>query len=198
MQIDPNRPVGGEARKSYAIKASSGFWQRFVTGPAVLDIGFKGHTGDAVPIVDGAIGVDVDYPGYDGKILPFPTGSQDAVYSSHCLEHIPDYVTALQEWHRVTKTGGYIITVVPDALLYERRQRPPSLWNLTHVRFYTPASLLGELESALTPNTYRVRHLAENDLGYQYDIPPDTHPFGCYEIELVIEKIAPPAWVIET
>jgi len=196
MHIDPNRPVGGEARKSYAAKARCGFWERFITGSAVLDVGFRGHLADTVPIVDGAIGVDVDYPGYDGRILPFPTESQDAVYSSHCLEHMPDYVIAIQEWHRVAKIGGHIITVVPNALLYERRRRPPSAWNVTHVRFFTPATLLNEFESALLPNTYRVRHFAENDFGYNYDLPSHKHPEGCYEIELVIEKIRPPAWDI--
>jgi SAM-dependent methyltransferase len=196
LLIDPHRPVGGEARKSYAAKATSGFWQRFITGPAVLDIGFKGHIADTVPIVDGAIGVDVDYPGYDGRTLPFANESQDAVYSSHCLEHIADFIGAIQEWHRVTKIGGHIITVVPSALLYERRRRPPSQWNPTHMRFFTASALLGDFELALAPNTYRVRHLVENDADYRYDIPSDRHPEGCYEIELVLEKIAPPAWGI--
>jgi SAM-dependent methyltransferase len=168
-----------------------------LTGPAVLDIGFKGHIDDAVPIIEGAIGVDTDYPGYDGRILPFHTESQDAVYSSHCLEHIPDYVIAIQEWYRVTKVGGHIITVVPSALLYERRRRMPSPWNYTHVRCYTCTSLLNEFEVALAPNSYRIRHLAENDAGYNYDMPADEHPCGCYEIELVIEKIKRPSWHVD-
>jgi SAM-dependent methyltransferase len=196
MLIDPDRPVGGEARKSYAAKAKSGFWQRFMTGPVVLDIGFKGHLDGTVPIMEGAIGVDVDYPGYDGRILPFANESCDAVYSSHCLEHIPDYIIAIQEWYRVTKVGGHIVTVVPSALLYERRRRVPSLWNWTHVRCYTCTSLLGEFEAALAPNSYRVRHLVENDTGYDYNVPLDQHPLGCYEIELVVEKIKLPPWQI--
>lgn len=191
------RPVGAEARKSFDQKIESGFWSKFVRGPAVLDIGFKGY-GDGVvlPILDGAIGVDIDYPGYDGRTLPFATNSQDAVYSSHCLEHIPDYLKAIQEWHRVTKVGGHIITVVPSAQLYERRRRPPSRHNDTHIRFYTPASLLAEFEAALAPNTYRVRHLVENDRGYNYSSDPEEHPSGCYEIELVIEKIEGPTWTL--
>jgi len=152
----------------------------------------------ALPIFEGAIGVDLDYPGYDGRILPFDTESQDAVFSSHCLEHIPDHIKAIQEWYRVTKVGGYVITIVPHAFLYERRKRPPSRWaELHHLRFYTPMSLLAEFEAALPPNSYRVRHLADNDLRYDYGAPPDTHPVGCYEIELVIEKVKPPNWMIE-
>lgn len=191
------RLVGAEARKTFDDKIASLFWHRYVRGPAVLDIGFKGYlNGPVVPILEGAIGVDMDYPGYDGRTLPFADGSQDAVYSSHCLEHISDYIKAIQEWYRVTRVGGHIITVVPSAHLYERRWRPPSRHNDTHVRFYTPASLLGEFEQALTPNSYRVRHLIENDDGYDYADSPDHHPRGCYEIELVIEKIAGPSWTL--
>jgi len=192
------RPVGRESRKSFAAKIDSGFWARFIAGPAVLDVGFQGGAapGSVVPIMPGAIGVDLDYPGYDGRILPFADASQDAVYSSHCLEHIPDCIKAIQEWHRVLKVGGHIITVVPSAHLYERRRRVPSFWNWDHRRTYTPATLLAEFEAALAPNSYRVRHLAENDADYQYELPPNVHPEGCYEIELVVEKIAAPGWVL--
>ncbi len=162
----------------------------------MLDIGFRGSVegGEAVPIVDGAIGVDLDYPGYDGRTLPFADGSQDAVFSSHCLEHIPGYLNAIQDWHRVVRVGGHIITAVPLAPLYERGRRPPSRWNSDHQRFYTSASLLAEFEAALPPNSYRVRFLEENDLGYHYDSDPELHPPGCYEIVLVVEKIRPPSW----
>jgi len=188
------RPVGGEAAKTFDQRLLSGFWSRYITGPRVLDIGFRGYGGTAEPIVEGAIGIDTDYPGYDGKKLPFQDGSQDAVFSSHCLEHIPGYVNAIQDWFRVTRIGGHIITVVPDMYLYERRRRPPSRRNPDHQRFYTPSSLLAEFEQALEPNTYRVRLLEENDTGYRYEDDPSVHPAGCYEIMLVIQKITPPAW----
>ena len=193
------RPVGEEARKSYDQKILSGFWSRFITGPRVLDIGFVGQLGSgALPIFEGAIGVDLDYPGYDGRILPFETESQDAVFSSHCLEHIADHIKAIQEWHRVAKIGGHVITVVPHAFLYERRKRPPSRWaELQHLRFYTPMSLLAEFEAALLPNSYRIRHLADNDQHFTYSAASDHQPGGSYEIELVIEKIRPPTWIVE-
>jgi SAM-dependent methyltransferase len=192
------RRVGHEARKSFDSKLESGFWARYITGPNVLDVGFRGYDDDIVPIVDGAIGIDLDYPGYDGTRLPFDDESQDAVFSSHCLEHIPNHSQVIHDWFRVTKVGGHIITVVPHAMLYERKRRPPSSragWN--HLRFYTPQSLLAEFENTLVPNTYRVRHLAENDANYRYDFQPDRHPDGCYEIELVIQKIVPPAWGLD-
>ena len=192
------RRVGNEARKSFDDKLDAGFWGRFITGPNVLDVGFRGYDDDIVPIVEGAIGIDLDYPGYDGTRLPFDDESQDTVFSSHCLEHIPNHSQVIHDWFRVTKVGGHIITVVPNAMLYERKRRPPSRqagWN--HQRFYTPRSLLAEFESTLVPNTYRVRHLVENDANYRYDFTPDRHPDGCYEIELVIQKIVPPNWGLD-
>ncbi len=68
----------------------------------------------------------MDYPGYDGLRLPFPNDSQDAVYSSHCLEHIPNSNAALAEWYRVLRLGGYIVLAVPHQWLYERKATVPS------------------------------------------------------------------------
>lgn len=189
------RRVGPEASKTWDDRMLSGFWSKYIQGPNVLDIGFRGGaTGVVEPIVEGAIGVELDYPGYDGTRLPFADESQDAVYSSHCLEHIPGYIAVIQDWYRVLRTGGHIIAVVPSAHLYERGRRPPSKYNRDHRRFYTPASLLAEFESALVPNSYRVRFLEENDRDYDYSLPPDRHPIGCYEIVLVLQKIATPSW----
>ena len=192
------RPVGGESRKSFDQKVETGFWRRFITGPKVLDIGFRGYeeVKGVVPISPGAIGVDLNYPGYDGRTLPFEDESQDAVYSSHCLEHIVDYAHTIRDWLRVTKFGGHIITVVPHAYIYEKRRHPPSKWNDDHKRFYTPESLLAEFEEALPPNSYRVRYLEDNDSDYRYQDDASAPPRGCYEIVLVVEKIRPPPWTI--
>lgn len=45
--------------------------------------------------------------------------SLDYVYSSHCLEHLPNPVAALTRWLAVIKPGGYLYVVVPDYDLYE-------------------------------------------------------------------------------
>ena len=51
-----------------------------------------------------------------------------------------------------------------------------------------------EIEEALPVNSYRLRHLCDNDYGFDYSLTPDKPPSGGYEIELVLQKIAPPAW----
>lgn len=187
-KYDRNRKVGGESRKTYNDKIDNGFFDRFFTGLGI-DVGYRGYEKDVVSILEGSVGVDIDYPGYDGKTLPFPDNSQQHVYSSHVLEHIEDFSSAIREWFRVTKSGGYIITVVPHRDLYEKKNQLPSLWNKDHKRFYTSASLLSEFEISLPVNSFRVRHLQDNDKNHNYSTPQNIHSPGEYEIELVIQKL---------
>lgn len=198
MILDPNRPVGYESRKAYRRRCETGFWDAFVRGPVVLDIGYRGGLPDAVPILPGAIGVDMDFPGYNGVWLPFPDNSVDTVHASHVLEHVPSADRCLRDWFRVLRDGGTLILMVPHAYLYERRLSvPPSRWSSEHLRSYTPGSLLDDIESAFAPNTYRVSHLADIDDGYDYGLPITSHPTGSLEIECVLTKRQKPEWDVE-
>ncbi|MDW5316000.1 class I SAM-dependent methyltransferase [Rhizobium sp. PL01] len=186
---------GAEVRKSYKHRVESGFFDKYYSGDVVLDLGFKGSDNpEERTVVPHAIGVDMDYPGYDGTRLPFEDGSVDVVSSSHCIEHIWYVQSAVRDWYRALKVGGFIVCFAPHQYLYEKRKFPPSVYNPDHKRFLTPSKLLAIFEEALDPNGYRVRHLCDNDRWYNYDLDPHTHAFGCYEIELVIEKIQKPSW----
>jgi hypothetical protein len=187
-------PVQGEPRKTFLLRLLNNFFEKYLSGPVILDIGYQGGYPDAVPLFPHAVGIDLAYPGYDGARLPFGNGTVDAVFASHMLEHVSDPKIVIRDWFRVLRVGGFIVCVVPHQFLYERRKNLPSQWNSEHLRFYTPASLLTEFEETLEPNSYRIRHLADNDLGYAYNLGSDCHPSGCYEIELVVEKIEPPPW----
>ncbi len=191
---EPNRAIGISFRRSYARRVASGFMHRYFSGDAILDIGYRGGDPNAVPITENAIGIELDYPGYDGVHLPFPDASQDTILAGHVLEHIPVYKPVLQDWYRVLRIGGFMVLILPHRHLFERVCDLPSRWNGDHKRFYTPASLLAEIEDALPVNGYRVRHLADNDFEFDYDRPLHQSPVGCYEIELVIEKIRRPDW----
>lgn len=183
------RKVGTESRKTYQEKLENGFFSKYMSGKG-LDIGYRGYTDeDIVPITEDAIGIDLEYPGYDGRTLPFTDNSLDFVYSSHCLEHISDYRNFIREAFRVVKPGGYVVTVVPHRDLYEKKPTLPSIWNADHKRFYTATSLCREHEESLNVNSYRVRHLCENDKGHRYEQPMNEHSVGQYEIEIVIQKI---------
>jgi SAM-dependent methyltransferase len=193
--IDPHRRVGPEVRKTMRMRIESGFFARFMSGEHILDIGYRGGDPENLPILPWAEGVEKDYPGYDGLKLPFDDQSQDAVHSSHCLEHIADPAATLAEWFRVLRIGGYLIITVPHQQLYERKPVPISrMGGNEHLRFYTVASLTKELEDALPVGEFRYRLLRDNDAGFDYGASPLQHPKGCYEIEVVIERIACPAY----
>jgi len=65
----------------------------------------------------------------------FMAGVQDNTYefvhSSHCLEHLRDPYEAFDNWIRICKPGGYIITTIPDEDLYEQGVWP-STFNPDH------------------------------------------------------------------
>jgi len=197
-KFPPSYGSNAEASKSYISRIASGFFEKYMSGDKILDIGYKGYNNPELKtVLPHAIGVDLDYPGYDGETLPFADNSVDCVFSSHCLEHILSYGPAIRDWCRVVKVGGFVVCIVPSQLLYEKRRSLPSRYNQDHKRFYTCSSLLKEFEASLEENSYRVRFLEENDRGYDYSIGPDQHAIGCFEIVLVIEKIRKPAWALK-
>ena len=63
--------------------------------------------------------------------LPFADSSLDYVAASHVIEHMPQTIRALREWHRVVKDGGHIYLIVPDKRRTFDRSRP--LTPLEHV-----------------------------------------------------------------
>ena len=197
-RFHPDRFVGYESSKSYRQRCENGFWQKYIGTGSVLDIGYRGGRDDALPICDGAIGLELGAWGYDGFNLPYADEFFGAVHASHVLEHVPGRLPTLREWWRVVREEGHLLLFVPHAYLYERRLTvPPSRWSPEHLRSYTPAGLLADIEAALSPNSYRVRHLADNDTDYRYELPIDVHPQGCLEIECVLQKITLPDWTIE-
>lgn len=211
---DPNRRVGPETAKTYKEKFDNGFWERYASGENILEIGYDGGHG-CETLFEHVIGIDLDYPDYDGIHLPFPSLSQDTVYASHVFEHIDDWRTALREWYRVLKVGGFMIICVPHVWFYEKKPDLPSNWNDDHKRFYAPGHLLLEVFESLPHLGYRIRHCIDNDAGWQDNWTQNqqlqpmgdnarggkilsagtmAHSGGCYEIELVIEKTMAPYW----
>lgn len=186
--FDLNRRVGTETSKSYRSLIESGFMQRYFSGDCIIEIGYAGGNG-ALPITHNAIGIDQHYPGYDGTHLPFLDASQDTVYSSHCLEHLPNPAAALADWFRVLRVGGFLILVVPHQQLYEKKMTMPSRYSGEHLKFYMPSTLLLEIERALPFGQWRLRAMYDNDVGFDYSLSAFTHSTGCLEMVAVIERI---------
>jgi len=197
MDLDERRPVGREVRKSHLFRIHSGFYEKYCNGTG-MELGHQGYAKTTLKTIhEGAYPLGLEASNYDGIHIPIKDNKLDFLFSSHVLEHIMDYKSVLKEWHRSVKIGGYVVIIVPHMYLYEKKKDLPSRYNSDHKRFYTPSSLLAEVEEALVPNSYRVVHCRDWDVLYDYTIPPEVHAVGSHEIELVIKKIRTPDWSIE-
>jgi SAM-dependent methyltransferase len=73
----------------------------------------------------------------------FPYRNLDYVFSSHCLEHIPDWVGALEYWTDSLKSGGILFLYLPD---YSQEYWRP--WNnRKHFHSFTPNILRDYISS---------------------------------------------------
>jgi SAM-dependent methyltransferase len=62
---------------------------------------------------EGSVPIDKDFDdGYDA--LNLPPGEFDYIFSSHCLEHIPNWVDAMDVWYSNLKKGGVLFLYLPD------------------------------------------------------------------------------------
>jgi SAM-dependent methyltransferase len=70
---------------------------------------------EEVRLAGGSIRLDIIS---EASTLPLKNESEDFVLSSHVIEHCPNFINAVLEWYRVTKTSGYIYLITPfrDAL----------------------------------------------------------------------------------
>lgn len=184
---------GPETEQAHQRRLQENFYDKYLRGQGI-DVGFQGSLPKAEPVVPYAQGIDLGHADYNGYELPVPPESQDFIYCSHCLEHVSDYKRILRAWMTALRVGGHLVITVPHQFLYEKKLTLPSRWNCGHLRFYTPASLLREVEETFEPNSYRVIRLKDCDERFDYSIPPDRHSGGAYEIELIVQKIKPPEW----
>lgn len=69
----------------------------------------------------------------DARAIPLPDGSQDYVFSSHVLEHMPDTIRTLNEWVRLLKPDGIIFLLLPHAdRIFDRHREKTTLEH--HIR----------------------------------------------------------------
>jgi ADP-heptose:LPS heptosyltransferase len=66
--------------------------------------------------------------------------SMDAVFSSHLLEHIEDHISALKEWWRVIKIGGYLVLYLPHKDFYPNIGEDGA--NHAHVHDFIPKDII--------------------------------------------------------
>ena len=80
----------------------------------------------------GSLPVDPIINEYDA--LNFPYENLDYVFSSHCLEHLYDWVSVLDYWTSKLKVGGVLFLYLPD---YSQEYWKP--WNnRKHLNIFSP------------------------------------------------------------
>jgi len=134
-----------ESSKTNAIRTPA-FFAAYLSG-SVLDIGCGPD-----PVVPRARPFDRAH-GDAGRITAYLSETFDTVYSSHCLEHMPDVPQALAGWWQLVKPGGHLIVVVPHEDLYEQGFWP-SLYNRDH-----KATFRLDTERSWSPRSYDLRRL---------------------------------------
>ncbi len=84
----------------------------------------------------GSVAVDIDFPGgFHAMNLPFCPEGFDYIFSSHCLEHLDNYVKVLEYWHSRLKDGGVVFLYLPD-MNAQKYWRP---WhNRKHIHYLFP------------------------------------------------------------
>lgn len=96
--------------------------------------------------VTAALGEDRATAQLDITDIPFASGSFDAIYCSHVLEHVENDKRALQELFRVLDAGGWAMLLVPvttdrtfeDPSVKDPEDRLEAFGQEDHVRRYGP------------------------------------------------------------
>jgi SAM-dependent methyltransferase len=108
-----------------------GFFEKYCRGRGI-DIGYGGDL-----LAKNCKRYDIEH-GDAHYLKGLKDSSFDFVYSSHLLEHLADPETALRNWWKVLKKGGYLILYVPHRDLFEKKKTLPSSSNPEHKRFFLP------------------------------------------------------------
>lgn len=67
----------------------------------------------------------------------------DAVFSSHLLEHITDYHSALKDWWRCIRVGGHLVLYLPHKALYPNIGMPGA--NPDHKHDFEPLDIINAM-----------------------------------------------------
>lgn len=80
----------------------------------------------------GSIPIDISFDD-DYDAMNLPQQEVDYIFSSHCLEHIPNWVDALEYWYSTLKKGGILFLYLPH---YNQEYWRP--WNnRKHLHIFT-------------------------------------------------------------
>ena len=80
-----------------------------------------------------------------------PDGEVDYIFSSHCLEHLHDWVNVLDYWTSKLKSGGTLFLYLPD---YSQKYWRP--WNnRKHLNIFTPEIIFDYMDDNGYKNIFK-------------------------------------------
>lgn len=118
----------------------------------ILDIGCGSYK-----VTESACGIDVRKTDAVDIVVPSigklsehikNLGQFDAVFSSHCLEHLEDDKGAIDDWLTLVKSGGYLVLYLPDVDYY-KEDNPDHKHNYTYETFMNKFNYLNVVDSGL-------------------------------------------------
>lgn len=89
-----------------------------------------------------------------------PKSNVDYIYSSHCLEHIPNWIDTMNYWYDTLRVGGVLFLYLPH---YDQEYWRP--WNnRKHIHAFTPQIII----DYMTDRGYNNIFSSERDLNHSF------------------------------
>lgn len=129
----------------YPAFQSSGFASRFVFPFArelCKGIGYDIGCCKLEWVFDKSIPIDISLQDNDYNANMLPSEKVDYIFSSHCLEHIQEWVRTLDYWMSKVKSGGVIFLYLPHRS--QRYWQPQN--NMKHIHSFDQEMIINYFE----------------------------------------------------
>jgi SAM-dependent methyltransferase len=132
--------------------------------------------------------VELGFAGYDGISLPFAEESQDAVWASFCIHQIVELSSAIREWFRVLKPGGFLVIScsITGATLQNASVQSgvkPAAGKSSGIGL---SKFFGMVDDALRTDICRIFHCGQSE---PVSATVDNQEILKSEIDLVLQKL---------
>jgi len=107
----------------------------------------------------GATGIDLEYDD-PWHATNLPDGKVDYIFSSHCLEHVDDWVGTLEYWTSKLKRGGHLFLYLPH---YDQ-----SYWRPWHNRKHKHVLDAEQIRQCLLSFGFNQCFITGKDLNYSF------------------------------
>jgi SAM-dependent methyltransferase len=131
------------------------------TGATCIGVDINPHGIDAASrrAREGELSARVSFRVADaGRPLPFPAASFDAVFCNDSINHLPDRLNVLRDWHRVLRSGGRVLFTDPIVVTGQLSNEEIRVRSSIGFFLFTPA---GCNERLLAESGFAVREVRD-------------------------------------